>query len=52
MNVFDLGFTDKEDTVILILAKQKIEKLGGNLKPPSHQLRDSRQETCSRLGTV
>lgn len=52
MHIFDLSFTNKEETVIFILAKQKIEGLGGNLKPPSHQLRVSREETSIRLGTV
>lgn len=43
----NVGFTNREETVILILVNEKIKRFGGNLRPPSHQ-----KKTNARLGTV
>lgn len=47
-----VSFTNKEETAILILVKEKIERFSRTLRPPSHPLRGFRQEISTRLGTV
>lgn len=36
----NVGFTNREETVILILVNEKIKRFCGNLRPPSHQTRN------------
>lgn len=48
----NVGFTNKKEIVIFILVNEKTERFWGDLRLPNHQLRGSRQETNTRLGTV